>query len=439
MRPAKEVARRRATPNCARVRRNAMALMVATLLASACTERSGKPERSEAPAPPSSEPSESPAEDAAKAPSVGPREVKAPAGAHRPHTPLRAPKRDEVERLLRDLEILVKEGAMETGNPWALAHGLVAFGKDMKAADGRDAVDVIVEDYVLRREVAGKPQWLFPPLTPQGEPLEPHEDFVLKSLVGAGVSLNRSFSPKSGGELRLRDLLASAEATFEEPRDAHGWAERAWSVAAILEARPSEQKLELDGWSASPEDLARLTLEGVRRLQAFLEDPMAAGRPDRVEKKKQAIYAHSCGGLHFVQAAVLGASLERDLTNRAMKQLDIVLFRFDAEREIYREMTRKYPEYRLPLQVQELKFYGHILETFGLAVEWGVLQPDETLTRRMHEVTGDLADTIRELESAYGNRKIIRERAPQTYYDLIGDGCHAVRGLRLALAHFFEG
>ena len=56
------------------------------------------------------------------------------------------------------------------------------------------------------------------------------------------------------------------------------------------------------------EDLAERTMAQLEKEQAFLEEPMKAGHPERVEKKKQGIYAHTCGGIHLVQAAVLGAT-----------------------------------------------------------------------------------------------------------------------------------
>jgi hypothetical protein len=352
--------------------------------------------------------------------------------------PRREAKRDEVEDTVRDLQLLVKGGATENANPWAMAHGIVAFGADMEAADGRKAADAIVHDYLRREKLGKRTRWHFPPRTPKGLPLEPHANLIVKTLVVSDVPLDRSFETRGGQNLTLGELLDSAEADFDEPTSAHAWADQAWTVEAILAARSLDADLELKGWRSTPARLGAKATEALARLQDFLTDPMKAGRPDLVEKRKQEIYAHTCGGLHFVQTVARAGSLVPDLASKARAQLDIVRFRFSAERSIYQTLIRDHPEYRQRLLVQELKFYGHVLETFALAAEWGLVEPDETLRTEMRQVAGDLVDTVRELESSYGQQDAIRQKAPQVYYDLIGDGCHAIRGMRLGLKHFFE-
>jgi len=352
--------------------------------------------------------------------------------------PRREAKRDEVEDTARNLKLLVKEGATENTNPWAMAHGIVAFGPEMKAADGRAAPDAIVHDFLRREKLGERTRWFFPPRTPKGLPLEPHANLVVKTLVVAGVPLEQSFETRGGQSVSLGEMLDSAEADFEEPDSAHAWADQAWTVEAILAARALDADLELKGWQSTPARLGAKATEALVRLQDFLTGPMKAGRPDAVEKRKQEIYAHTCGGLHFVQTVARAGSLVPDLAGKAKAQLDVVRFRFSAERSIYQTLIRDHPEYRQRLLVQELKFYGHILETFGLAAEWGLIEPDEALRTEMREVAGDLVDTVRELEASYGQQDVIRQKAPQVYYDLIGDGCHAIRGMRLALQHFYE-
>ena len=77
---------------------------------------------------------------------------------------------------------------------------------------------------------------------------------------------------------------------------------------------------------------------------------------NQVEKRKQGIFAHTCGGLHFVQAVARwvltgGGDAERA---RLRRQLDLVLFRWDAERRIYARMIAAEPRYRVLLLVQAL-------------------------------------------------------------------------------------
>ena len=408
----------------------AAALIVVTGAVSACREepasapKANAPERAEAP-PPSEPAPGAEAEAADDEPKSWPRRTAA---------------RNEVERTAKALEVLVREGATDPKDPWALAHGIVAFGPKLKANDARFAVDAIVADYVLTREEEGGTIWYFPDRTPTGKPLEPHDNLIVKVLTTSGLPLDHVFPVRGGREVTLETLLDSALATFEKPPTAHEFGRQAWTVEAIFASQQPGTRLELDGWSPTYTELALYSMEALTLLQEFLEEPMQRNLPEAVEKKKQGIYAHTCGGLHLIQAAVRGASRvgSETLLERAREQLEIARFRFDAERRIYRETIQQAPKYRTLLLVQEMKFYGHLLETFGLAAEWGVLTPTDASRRFIREVAGDLVDAVRDLESVYAEIETYRSKGSQTYYDLVGDGCHAIRGLRMAKKHFYE-
>lgn len=354
--------------------------------------------------------------------------------------PRREATRRELQNTKTALEVLVRAGATEPDDPWSLAHGIVAFGPELKANDARLAVDAIVADYVLTREEDDETIWYFPEQTATRRPLQPHDNLIVKVLAGAGLPLDRSFPVRGGREVTLETLVQSALRTFEKPPSAHEFGHQAWTLEAIFATRAPGTRLELDGWSPTFTELELYAMEALTLLQEFLVEPMKQGLPETVEKRKQGIYAHTCGGLHLVQAAVRGASRvgSEALLERAREQLEITRFRFDAERRIYRDTIRDAPKYRTLLLIQEMKFYGHVLETFGLAAEWGVVTPTEDLNTFIRQVAGDLVDAVRELESAYAEIDAYREQGSQTYYDLIGDGCHAIRGLRLAMEYFYE-
>src|SRR5687767_14665227 len=62
----------------------------------------------------------------------------------------------EMQGAANRLSKLVEEGATNPKNPWMLAHGLLAFGKELKASDGRLAIDVIVDDFIDAHRLEGK-------------------------------------------------------------------------------------------------------------------------------------------------------------------------------------------------------------------------------------------------------------------------------------------
>jgi hypothetical protein len=353
--------------------------------------------------------------------------------------PIHEATRKDAETALRDLEEWTKNGASDPENAWAMAHGLLAFGKDLETSDHRRAIDVLVGDFVEKKRVGKRDVFQFPESSAAKIPVAPHRDIIVKSLLESGVPLDRTFELRKGGTVTLDRLLKDAESTFAMPAEEAGFRNYAWSVSAFLIGRAKEKRIETKTGSIGFDFLAQRTMSELEKEQAFLEEPMITGHPERVEKRKQGIYAHTCGGLHFVQAAILGAAITRrpELIARARRQLDIVLFRWEAERRIYKQALFQQPEYKWILLVQELKFYGHVLETFALAEDWGVLQSDALMKQKLRRVAGDLADTVFALDQAYARQKELRKASEQTYYDLIGDGCHAIRGLRRSLVAFF--
>lgn len=117
----------------------------------------------------------------------------------------------------------------------------------------------------------------------------------------------------------------------------------------------------------------------------------------------------------------------------------MLLFRYRAERHIYAELVARHPEARLALRIQQQKFFAHLLETLTLARSLGAYdtksEGGKRIDRVILETAGDLAHTVGQLQHSgvYERLDRIRKQREQTYLDLIGDGCHAIRGLRRAL------
>ena len=359
-----------------------------------------------------------------------------PAQSTGPKVPPPATKK-QAELGLKALEGLVKPSAGDPKNAWLLTHGITGFGKDFKASDGRLATDVIVSDFVETKKVGKKTVFRFPERR-DDRPVQPHENLAIKAMLEAGVPMDRSFKLKKG-TVTLKRLVEDAIWSFEKPAQESEWRDFAWSLSAFLNAPPKDGKLKTAKGTLL---LQGLVIDAVNQLedrQAFLHEHMLANTPEKVEKRKQGIYGHTCGGLHFVQASIKGALHVKDprMLARVQHQLEIVLFRWKAERRIYKEYIRSQPKYRWLLLVQELKFYGHVLETLALAAEWGAFKATDDQLRQIKTIVSDLLITVAALEPAYRSQGRLFKASPQTFYDLIGDGCHAIRGLRRALKVFF--
>lgn len=350
----------------------------------------------------------------------------------KPATTISGVSAKQVHDALVKLSDWVRPGVTDPKNAWAMAHGLVGFGPDLRAHDGRFVADVLVTDYGQIESRGGRNVVGFPEKAPDESPVEPHRNLVVKAMLEGGVPLSRQFTLKDGTKVTMKQVLAGAEAEATAPKDERGWHNFAWTLSAVLagNGKPAKDPLPL---------LALQTISYVESQQGFLTDLMEKRQPEKVQKKKQLIYSHTCGGLHLVQAAVRAMSTLKDEKQiaRAKTQLDTVIFRWEAERTIYRETRRRYPQYALILRTQELKFYGHVIETLALAKHWGLLKADKATKARVAPILRDLLDTIDSLAGDYNDLEKVRRGREQTYLDLIGDGCHAIRGLREALVAFF--
>jgi hypothetical protein len=340
--------------------------------------------------------------------------------------------RSAAERAIARLSEQLATPAGDPENPWALAHGLLAFGKDYQTRDGRSAV--LVAASFAERKSGPQPRYGFP-LERGGKPVEPHSHLLLKTFLEIGLAPSFSFTAGDGAKIDLRRLLVDMRASVREPTTDAEWHDAAWWLAA-LELRPVPGEPELVRLREAA--LARLEADDAV-LEADVAQPFAPSAPMGAAKRnKSHIYGHPCGGLHFVQAVLRGASASRDATvrTRVRRQLALLLRRYEAERNLYAETLHAHPEAALLVSGQELKFFGHFLETLALADQLGLLREDAALVEQVAvargRATSDLLRTLAQLEQerAYARLSELGAQRAQLALDLIGDGCHALHGLR---------
>lgn len=386
------------------------------------TRESPKPKGSGLPPPPS--------------PSVKPSAPSVP--------PPRAATRVEVESIQKSLGFAVKSGAGDAKSPWALAHGMVAFGADFAAADGRPASEVIVS-FAEPKELGGKKLWLFPEKR-ERDPVEPHRFLLVKTLLELDVPLDRRFATSTGEKVTLARLVADLRSAATEPKTDADFHHVAWQISALAEHVKREPKA-----AADPPPLAGLIAAGLGRLEADQKVVESYGGPPEkafdegsplhtAKRDKTGIYGHSCGGLHLVQAVASAVAVagSDDDKRRLSKQLGVLLYRYELERPAYASLLLRHPDQGLLIRLQQQKFFGHLIETLTLARLLGLTQPDSEGGKRIDQVirfaTADLVDVSEGLikGGVYERLDAIRKEREQTYLDLVGDACHALRGLARA-------
>ena len=330
--------------------------------------------------------------------------------------------------------------AADPKNPWALAHGMTGLGASFAAADGRRAADVIVGDFLQRApaeaQTKGAAPMGFLRYLQVGTPVEPHANLLTKTLVGAGMKDGQRFKLKDGGEVTLGQLVGSVQHGFRHVPDVEAyWIEVGWTLD-LLAARMTPQKAKFKNGAGEELDLNKIMDDALFYLEQSQRDLFAGmdkGLPE-VAKNKKGIYAHSCGGLHLVQAVMHWArfpEVRKKWGKRLDRQVEVLFYRLGSEQRQYETVLREHPQYKLQLLVQMVKFYGHFLETTGRMKRDKVVSFGKAQQQQIRKAEALLDNAVRELEAvnAYGRMDELTKTQRQLQLDLIGDTCHAANGL----------
>lgn len=347
-----------------------------------------------------------------------------------------APPKAHVRQVLRDQCLVF---AADVRNAWGLAHGITALGPSFVASDGRRAADVIVADYLMRNLLLdggvgpGAPYGFLRYLK-DGTPVEPHSNLLTKTLVLSGLPLSTSFKTAWGGTVTLAQLSDGVKRGFRHvPDNEEYWRDVGWTLDLISEtSKPGATFTTDDGARVSVDAVMDDALAYLERADADLEAGMKKSLP-QVDKRKQGIYGHSCGGLHLVQA-VLGWARHPEVRRRWGARLDtqlaVLFYRLESERRQYEAALQAAPQFTLQVLTQMVKFYGHFLETTGrVRAEWG-WKPTDAQRQAVERSRALLDAAVRQLEAvkAFESMDRLKTAQPQIYLDLIGDSCHAAHG-----------
>lgn len=333
--------------------------------------------------------------------------------------------------------------ASDSRNPWALAHGVVLDGRGFRARDERLAAEVILSDFLRRaplsRESAmdagaagsSRPGDLsFDAYASDGTPVEPHPALHVKTLLLGGHPLSQRFQT-SWGTVTLRELVEDLKRDFRPALAASP--EGAWALDALsLALKPGATFRDGTGATVRIDAVMETALATLEAAHAELAAGMKARRAE-VPKRRQGIYAHPCGGLHFFQAVAGWArhpSVRKAWRKRLDAQVEVLLYRLDSETRQYESALASAPAYRLQVLVQMLKFHGHLLETLGRYRDDTGWRPTAAQRQTVERARTYLEGTVRRLDEAGAFKDLegLAARERQLALDLVGDTCHAAHG-----------
>ncbi|MDP2307508.1 MAG: hypothetical protein Q8P18_15885 [Pseudomonadota bacterium] len=350
-----------------------------------------------------------------------------------------------------DAALLTLGGVVETWagdpeNPWAIAHGILARGTQFRLVDEREGVPHLFTAYAEPRPLAtlaGQPRTLvgFPKALGTVR-VEPHTDLLLKNMGEIGVPPDATF-PSRAGTVSAADLYRyTLLKTYLVPEKNHssfdGPNDMPWGLQALAQwAPPGELKwTATDGTSMDLDFLASFTVRVLTQESGFLFEAMQRRRS--FERKGQPLFSYTCGGAHLLQGAsyavARGYGTPQD--RKAIEaQVPLMFYRLPIELAIYDEAMKGNPKHKVRLLVQRMKFLGHFLETMGKMEAMGLYVPDDAQTQLLEGAAQNLVLVVEALQKAgtFDNMAALRTKDEQLFLDVIGDACHAVRGLELAL------
>ena len=425
-------------------RKAAVILALSLLIGSACAGSSG--EQSAVDAPPLASPG-------APEPAVAPAPAKTTvwttenieglipvAPSHYNPVPKPIPALPDYDAALALLGQVVDSEDGDPENPWAIAHGLLARGKEFRLRDGREAAAHLFAAYSEPR-----PAGL---LTLTGFPaqigsirVEPHSDLLLKNLAEVGVDPASQFTTRTGTSAAADLYRWTVLKTFLVAKDNHSSFANpddiSWALQALANWAPGElQWISTDGTVMDLDGLTSFGAAVLLQESAFMLGDMQRGVD--FQRAGQPLFASPCGGSHLVQgvsyavARGYGTTKDRQVVEG---QVPLLFYRLPIELKIYDQAVKSHSTYRLKLTVQRLKFLGHWLETISKMHAMGLFVPDAEQLTQVEGAAQNLVLTVNDLhkQGVFDRLVEIRAKDEQVYLDILGDSAHAVRGLELAL------
>ena len=361
------------------------------------------------------------------------------------YTPYKAPISPDLERVMAELGAVVDLHAGDPANPWAIAHGMLARGNGFVLTNGEPALTWLYSNYATLQTIEGVEYPAFPRTTADGVKVEPHTDLLLKVFTETGVDPStivmvdgREFEVADTWRHSLKTTFIRVEAggetkSFDNPND------MPWGVQALAQWGPEEMSwTAYEGTEMQMDDTTKLMVHVLTSENDFIIRSMISGEP--FKKEKQGIHNYTCGGAHLLQGSAFavargyGNSDDRDKMEVNAK---VLYYRYGIEVAQVDGMIAEYPNFRIQLLSQQLKFIGHFLESAHKLSALGLYTPDATEQQILLTAVDDLIGVVKQLK-AYGaldNLDDLRAENEQLYLDLVGDSAHAINGLEIAIGN----
>lgn len=319
---------------------------------------------------------------------------------------------------------LIERHAATPDDPWALVHGIRALGRDF-GFKGERAVDYVLRTSVKEEEVKGR-GYLHIPAN-----VEVHTNMFLKTFLEAGVPLDQEVQV-NGRSYSLKDLGEGAKALFRFDPKTFDRNDLAWSLIAFSELRAGEWE-NAYGQRIRLKELAAF---GLKALQEATEGIKPYFQNSLPLPQKMPIHRFTCGGTHLLYSLLVAAKhgyLGAEGRDRLQEQLQMLIYRLQADPDLidrYYQRLAQAPGMEVFRADAKLKLLGHALECLGYAKRNGLFRPGRMERERMGKAEQEVGGFF----TYFGGLDLqaVRQRSAQLHQQIVGDICHAYRGMRLA-------
>ena len=265
----------------------------------------------------------------------------------------------------------------------------------------------------------------YPRFAPQ---IERHPFHFLQILQSAGVPYDRRFTTPRGMYTR-REIVSGSEAAFEP--DLPGADEASWTICVLAhEFPPSKDRFRTArGADVAVSDLVEHHLRDTETAYA----PIFASMDEGKGYGRGPIHAKACNGAHLFYGlidALRYGYRGRSLPERFDRLLRATIFRLQLEQKLVDATLRSPdPMTRLNADAIKLSFLGHLIEDLGYGMSCGVVKLDPGQQEAVARARVQLGSVVERIGGEHDLDRL-RAEVPNAYSVLLGDACHALRGVR---------
>ena len=316
---------------------------------------------------------------------------------------------------------LVENRALKLDDPWVLMHAVLPLGPEVRHG-GEPVIDFVARTWVESVIVAGNTYFRFP------LNVEAHPNHFLEILYATAVSPTRPFETRAGKVTRA-DLYAGAKALFSPALEGD---ELSWTVSVFTaEMRPGNDRFENAAGRAFT--VTAVAEAAVQAAEATYRDTVEAMRGTK-PYGRSAIQESACNGTHAVFGlldALRNGYRANRLPERVSLLLRAALFRLGPEVALIDRVigAGRTPHAQLNADAAKLQFLGHSLENVRFARRHKLYECSAAEHAQLGAAERELAVIAHRLVAVHDLEGLARQ-VPRAYRVILGDACHALRGLQ---------